>query len=93
MMVQEFEVLYKKYTELETEAEQYAWLKDFTLSLPLSDLLAWNDFIGEKLDRGIDEAIKKGLTEDDKLWFKEQFAKFDALEAIIRPNAEQRKAA
>ena len=92
-MKQKFEVLYKEYCELETETAQYAWLKDFTLSLPLSDLLAWNNFIGEKLRKGTDEAIKDGLTEDDKLWFKQQFAKFDDLEAIIRPNAEQRKAA
>ena len=92
-MKQKFEALYKEYCALETEAAQYAWLKDFTLSLPLHDLLAWNDFIGEKLKRGTNEAIKNGLTEDDKLWFKEQFAKFDALEAIIKPNAEQRKAA
>ena len=93
MKVQEFEVLYKEYCTLETEALQYAWLKDFTLSLPLHDLLAWNNFIGKKWDKDIEELLKKGLTEDDKLWFKQQFAKFDALEAIIRPNAEQRKAA
>ena len=92
-MKQKFEVLYKEYCALETEAMQYAWLKDFTLGCSLEELLAWNDFIGEKLKRGTNEAIKNGLTEDDKLWFKQQFAKFDALEAIIRPNAEQRKAA
>lgn len=92
-MKQKFEVLYKEYSKLETEAMQYAWLKDFTLGCSLEELLAWNNFIGEKLKQGTNEAIANGLTEDDKLWFKEQFAKFDALEAIIRPNAEQRKAA
>ncbi len=93
MKVQEFEVLYKEYSTLETEAMQYAWLKDFTLGCTLGELLAWNNFIGKKWDKAIDVTLKKGLTEEDKLWFKEQFAKFDALEAIIRPNAEQRKAA
>ena len=93
MKVQEFEALYKEYCKLETEAMQYAWLKDFTLSCSLEELLAWNDFIGRKWDKDIEELLKKGLTEDDKLWFKQQFAKFDDLEAIIRPNAEQRKAA
>jgi hypothetical protein len=49
---------------------EYALLKDFTLSLSLDELLAWNDFIGEKLSKGIRESIKKGLTEEDHVWFK-----------------------
>lgn len=93
MKKQEFEAFYKKYAKAETEAEQYALLKDFTLSLSLDELLAWNDFVDAKWQKSIDATLKKGLTEDDKLWFKQQFAKFDALEAIIKPNAEQRKAA
>jgi hypothetical protein len=93
MRIRKFEAFYKKYCEMETEAMQYAVLKDFTLSLQLDDLLAWNDFMGKKLDEGINEAKKQGLTEDDRAWFKQQFAKFDALEAIIKPNAEQRRAA
>jgi hypothetical protein len=92
-MIQKFEAFHKKYSEAKTETMQYALLKDFTLSLPLDELLAWNDFVGEKLNKATKEAIKKGLTEEDHVWFKQQFAKFDALEAIIRPNAEQRRAA
>ena len=93
MEVQQFEAFYKKYAQAETEAAEYALLKDFTLSMSLDELLAWNDFVDAKWQKSIDATLKKGLTEDDKLWFKQQFAKFDDLEAIIRPNAEQRKAA
>ena len=93
MKKQEFEAFYKKYAQAETETAQYALLKDFTLSLTLDELLAWNDFVDAKWQKAIDVTLKKGLTEDDKLWFKQQFAKFDALEAIIKPSAEQRKAA
>jgi hypothetical protein len=92
-MIQKFEAFHKKYSEAKTEAMQYALLKDFTLSLPLHELLAWNDFVGEKLNKATNEAIKKGLNEEDHVWFKQQFAKFDALEAMIKPNAEQRRAA
>ena len=92
-MVQQFEAFYNKYAKAETEAAQYALLKDFTLSLSLDELLAWNSFLDAKWQKSINETLKKGLTEEDKAWFKNQFAKFDALEAIIRPNAEQRRAA
>jgi hypothetical protein len=92
-MVQQFEAFYNKYNKAETETAQYALLKDFTLSLSLDELLAWNNFVDAKWQKSIDETLKKGLTEEDKAWFKNQFAKFDALEAIIKPNAEQRRAA
>ena len=47
MRLRKFEAFYKQYCEMQTEAMQYVLLKDFTLSLPLDDLLAWNDFMGE----------------------------------------------
>jgi hypothetical protein len=92
-MVQQFEAFYNKYNKAETEAVQYALLKDFTLSLSLDELLAWNNFVDAKWQKSIDETLKKGLTAEDKAWFKQQFAKFDALEAIIKPNVETRRAA
>jgi hypothetical protein len=92
-MVQQFEAFYNKYNKAETETAQYALLKDFTLSLSLDELLAWNNFVDAKWQKSIDETLKKGLTEEDKAWFKNQFAKFDALEAIIKPNVETRRAA
>jgi hypothetical protein len=92
-MIQQFEAFHNKYAKAETETAQYALLKDFTLSLTLDELLAWNSFIDAKWQKSINETLKQGLTEDDRAWFKQQFAKFDALEAIIKPNAEQRRAA
>ena len=93
MRLRKFEAFYKKYCEMETEAMQYALLKDFTLSLSLDELLTWNDFIGKKLSKGIKESIEKGLTEEDHVWFKQQFAKFDTLEATLKPTSEHRQAA
>jgi hypothetical protein len=93
MINKQFEAFYKKYAKAETEAAQYALLKDFTLNLSLEDLLAWNNFLDAKWQISINETLKKGLTEEDKAWFKQQFAKFDDLEAIIRPNIEHRRAA
>jgi hypothetical protein len=92
-MIKKFEAFYKKYAQTETEVEQYELMKDFTLSLSLDELLVWNNFIDEKLQKSIQITLKKGLTEDDNVWFKQQFAKFDALETILKPNIAQRKAA
>ena len=46
-----------------------------------------------KIEQGIKETIKKGLTEEDHVWFKQQFAKFDTLEASLKPTSEHRQAA
>jgi hypothetical protein len=92
-MEQKFEAFYNKHAKAETETVQYALLKDFTLSLSLDELLAWNEFIDSKWQKSINESIKKGLTEEDHVWFKQQFAKFDTLEAILKPTSEHRQAA
>ncbi len=46
-----FETFYAVYNKAETETEQYALLKDFTLSLTLDELLAWNKFVDDKFSR------------------------------------------
>jgi hypothetical protein len=74
-----FEAFYALYNKAQTEPEQYALLKDFTLSLSLDELLAWNNFVDEKWTKHFNQAIKQGITQDDKLWFEQQFAKFDEL--------------
>jgi hypothetical protein len=93
MMEQKFEAFYNKHAKAETEAVQYALLKDFTLSLSLDELLAWNEFVDSKWQKSINEVLKKGLTEEDKVWFKNQFAKFDILEATLKNPTEHRQAA
>lgn len=92
-MVQKFETFYNTYIKAETEVAQYALLKDFTLSLSLDELLAWNSFVDSKWQKSINETLKKGLNEEDKVWFKHQFAKFDTLEASLKPTSEHRQAA
>jgi hypothetical protein len=93
MTKKRFEAFYKKYTQARTEQLQYALLKDFTLSLSLDELLAWNNFVDAKWQKSINESIKKGLTEEDHVWFKQQFAKFDTLAATLNPPTEHRQAA
>lgn len=93
MITSQFKAFYKKYAQTETEAEQYELMKDFTLRLSLDELLAWNNFIDEKLQTSIQIILKKGLTEYDNVWLRQQFAKFNALETILKPNIAQRKAA
>jgi hypothetical protein len=74
-----FRSFYALYDKAKTEPEQYALLKDFTLSLSLDELLAWTDFADKKWTKQFNKTIKKGLTQEDKLWFEQQFAKFDEL--------------
>jgi hypothetical protein len=93
MTMKKFEAFYKKYTQARTEELEYALLKDFTLSLSLEELLAWNEFVDSKWQKSINETIKKGLTDEDHVWFKNQFAKFDTLEASLKATSEHRQAA
>ena len=84
-----YKSFYTKYSKVKTEVEQYALLKDFTLSLSLDELLAWNKFISIKWQKKLDKSIKKGLTEDDKIWFNQQFEKFDTLVQSLNLNSSQ----
>ena len=93
MRIKKFESFYKTYALAETVETQYILLKDFTLSLSLDELLAWNDFIYAKWQKSFDKLLEKGLTDEDRAWFADQFAEFDALEASFKPTVEQRKAA
>ncbi len=87
---QKFELFYKKYSATTDEAQQYAVLKDFTLGLSLDELLAWNNFIDEKWQKLVDKSKNSHITDEDRVWFRQQFAKFDALENTFRPlNAEK----
>jgi hypothetical protein len=75
---------YEKLWKLETEEERMLALKDYLLSLPLEGMLEFNNWNAKGLSDGIDKQIKKGLTEEDKTWFKQQFSQFDDLEEVIK---------
>ena len=57
-------------------------LGDFLLSCSLKELIAWNDYLDSKSN--LKEIIARGLTAEDHVFFRAQFAKFDALEAQLK---------
>ena len=73
--------------QLKTKAQQHAALKDYMLSLSFDELIEWNAQNFDESQKSIDALLKKGVTDDDRTWFGEQFAKFDDLERTIRGNA------
>jgi hypothetical protein len=83
MKNKEFDKLWKKFSEAKTEETQYEIMKEFMFSSSLEDLLAWNRFLGEKGDKMWAEYRKTGLSEEDKAFYKEQFARFDDLVAKL----------
>ena len=79
-----FDKLWKKFSEAKTEEEQYAIMKEFMFSSNLDELLEWNHYLGGKGLKTWAEHRKTGLSEEDKAFYKEQFAKFDELEATLK---------
>jgi hypothetical protein len=77
-----FEVFFDIYINTHTETEQYAVLQKFLLTCSLSELLAWNDFLESKSK--LRELVARGLTEEDHVFFRTQFAKFDELENQLK---------
>ena len=77
-----FDDFFEVYINTQTEAEQYSVLQDFMLSCSFKELLAWDDYLENKSN--FNEIVARGLTDEDRTFFKEQFAKFDDLEAVIK---------
>ena len=84
MEKKEFDKLWNKFSEAKTEEAQYAIMKEFMFNSSLEDLLAWNHYLGDKGRKMWAEYRKTGLSEEDKAFYKEQFAKFDELEATLK---------
>lgn len=74
-----FETFFEKYMSLESEDEKLNFQKDFMLSLSFKDLKAWTDCLSDSIDAQMDKNIKRGLTEEDKEFYRRHFARFDAL--------------
>ena len=77
-----FDDFFEVYINAKTEAEQYSVLKDFMLSCSFTELLAWNDYLESKSN--LKAIVARGLTDEDRSFFKEQFDKFDDLAAQIK---------
>ena len=84
-----FDFFLKKHSLLETEEEKHNLLKDFMLSLSFDELMAWTQYLSDNIDAQIEKNIKEGLTEEDKEFYRQQFAKFD----IVVEQIQRKKAA
>jgi hypothetical protein len=77
----------KKYHAVATSDEKQMLLKDFMLSMSFEELLDWNNFLSDNLDVLIQKNINEGLTQDDKDFYRQQFARFDTLSEEMRQKA------
>ncbi len=77
-----FDDFFEVYINTQIEAEQYSVLQNFMLSCTFKELLAWDEYLESKSN--LKEIVARGLTKEDHTFFKEQFAKFDDLEAVLK---------
>ena len=70
---------FKKYQLAKTIDEKQILLKNYMLSLSFEELLDWNNYLSDNIDALIHKNIEQGLTEEDKEFYRQQFARFDNL--------------
>jgi hypothetical protein len=74
------------YQEATTD-EKHLLLKNYMLSLSFEELLDWNNYLSDNIDALIQKNIAQGLTEADKAFYHQQFARFDNLAEHINRKA------
>jgi hypothetical protein len=79
MSKEEHNAFVKKYNLAETAEEKQGLLKDFMLSMSFEELMDWNNFLSDNIDVLIHKNIEAGLTQEDKEFYRQQFARFDNL--------------
>lgn len=84
MKNKKFELLWAKYQETESAEKRLAMMREFMMSSSFEELIAWNDYLAEMSEKSLKKIVADGLTDEDRAFFKEQFAKFDDLEAILK---------
>ena len=70
---------FKKYQSAKTTDEKQGLLKNYMLSLSFEELLDWNTFLSDNIDVLLHKNIEQGLTDEDKEFYRQQFARFDNL--------------
>lgn len=70
---------FEKYQSANTLDEKRSLLKNYMLSLSFEELLDWNNYLSDNIDILIHKNIEQGLTEEDKEFYRQQFARFDNL--------------
>lgn len=68
-----------KYQLADTAEEKHLLLKNYMLSMSFEELMDWNNFLSDNIDVLIAKNIKDGLTNEDKEFYRQQFARFDNL--------------
>ena len=84
MKNKKFELFWKTYQEADSEKSKLEMMREFMLNSSFEELIAWNDFLSEMSHNSLQKIISQGLTNEDREFFKEQYAKFDALEDQIK---------
>jgi phage regulator Rha-like protein len=79
-----FELLWKDYQEANSDESRLEMMREFMMGSSFEELMAWNEYLGEMQQKALKELVAKGLTDEDRAFFKEQFAKFDGLEAELK---------
>ena len=69
----------KKYQCAVTDEEKHLLLKNHMLSMSFEELMDWQIFLSDNIDLQIQKNIKDGLTNEDKEFYRQQFARFDSL--------------
>jgi hypothetical protein len=82
-----FDNFVEKYRSVATTEGKHILLKDFMLSMSFEELLDWNNFLSDNIDVLIQKNINEGLTQEDKEFYRQQFARFDNLSEQMRQKA------
>ena len=84
MKNKKFELFWQKYQQEDSNENRIAMMREFMLSSTFDELLAWNNYLSEMSQKSLQNIVNQGLTDEDRLFFKEQFDKFDDLAAHIK---------
>ena len=84
MKNKKFELLWAKYQETESAEIRLTMMREFMMDSSFEELIAWNDYLAEMSQKSLKKIVADGLSDEDRTFFKEQFAKFNDLEAQIK---------
>lgn len=79
-----FKSLWEAYQKADSDECRLEMMREFMMGSSFDELMAWNEYLGEMQQKALKELVAKGLTDEDRAFFKEQFAKFDGLEAEVK---------
>jgi hypothetical protein len=84
MKNEKFELLWSAYQKAGSDQIRLEMMREFMMGSNFEELMAWNEYLGEMSQKSLKKIVAKGVTDDDRAYFKEQFAKIDDLEAVLK---------